>query len=73
MFYSFLIAGISGADPEGGAGGARPPLFASNYLKSPPKKNLGGKQPSPLRPLLFQIPDLPLYIVIDVVTILISF
>ena len=51
-----------GADPEGGAGGAHPPLFAPSSLKSPlkwPKKVLGASPRSP-RPLLFQILDPPL-------------
>ena len=46
----------SGADPEGGAGGARPPLFAPYSLKSPLNwsKNLGGEPPNPLRPSFFK-------------------
>ena len=47
-----------GADPEGGgARGARPPLSAPNYLKSPlnwQKKNLGGEPPNSLRPSFFK-------------------
>ena len=53
---------MSDTDPEGGAGGARPPLFGPISLKSPlnwPKKSCGPRTPC-LRPLLFQILDLPL-------------
>ena len=51
--------GRRGSRGGGDAGGARPPLFVPNYLKSPlnwPKyaENLA---PNPLRPLLFQILD----------------
>ena len=49
-----------GADPEGGAGGARPPFFVPNSLKKSPKltkKSWGQAPENPLRPLLFQILD----------------
>ena len=56
----------TGADPEGGAAGARPLLFEPNSLKSPlnwlkfVKKACVDEPPNPLRPLLFQILDPPL-------------
>ena len=45
-----------------GAGGARPPVFASNSLKSPLNwpKYAQKLAPNHLRPLLFQILDPPL-------------
>ena len=56
----------TGADPEGGAAGARPLLFVPNSLKSPlnwlkfVKKACVDEPPNPLRPFLFQILDPPL-------------
>ena len=49
-----------------GGGGARPPLFVPNSLKSPlnwpkfVKKACADEPPKPLRSLLFKIPDPPL-------------
>ena len=49
----FVFAGYNtGADPEGGAGGARPPVFVPNYFKSPlnwPKyaRKLAPEPPAP--------------------------
>ena len=43
-----------GADPEGG--GARPPFFAPNYLKSPWPKNSWERALEPSAPLPFSNP-----------------
>ena len=46
---------MSGADPEGGAGVACPPLLAENIM---PKKSWGLAPEPPMRPI-FEILDLP--------------
>ena len=60
-----LTRGRGGTDQERiQRGCTRPPLFELNSLKSPLNrpKYLGGEPQNPLRPLLFEILDLPLQI-----------
>ena len=69
ILISTCIFGYSDADLKGGgvgAGGRTPTPFCAEFFKKPAKfaKKILGRAPNRLRPLLFQILDAPLVLVL---------